>query len=111
MLHHRPAAPEPDGTRPSTPGSGFDPGPQAASGVGNRGGSARRTVGALAGVWPVPCPIAARSLTPFPPPMMGSGGSVIAPAADRPPRIASTSETTLTTAMTRVFHLDEDMRA
>ena len=33
MLHHRPWLPEPSGTRPSTPGSGREPGPQLATGV------------------------------------------------------------------------------
>src|SRR5690348_9855372 len=85
MLHHRPSTPDPAGTRPSTPGSGRDPGPHLTSGVATSGGSARLTVGTLSGVWPAPCPSASRSLSPPSRP-----GSVTAPAAVK---IDSTSAT------------------
>ena len=55
-------AADPAGTRPSTPGSGFEPGPQRPSGVAVSGGSAGCWIGAVAGVSPVPWPMANRSL-------------------------------------------------
>src|SRR6476469_3505020 len=63
MLHCRPSAAEPAGTRPWTPGSGLAPGPQVARGVASTAGAGGICTAALAGVWPDPCPSASRSLS------------------------------------------------
>src|SRR4051812_25307537 len=45
------------------PGSGLEPFRHFARGVAFNGGSARVIVGTASGVWPAPCPRAARSLS------------------------------------------------
>src|SRR4051794_41030765 len=63
MLQLRPLLADPAGTLPSTPGCSLDPGPHGTSGVGVSGGSARRSIGAAAGVSPPPWPSANRSFS------------------------------------------------
>src|SRR3954454_9306978 len=63
MLQLRPLLADPAGTLPSTPGCSRDPGPHGTSGVGVSGGSARRSIGAAAGVSPPPWPSPNRSFS------------------------------------------------
>src|SRR5437588_12282098 len=80
-LHHRPLVAEPAGTRPSTPGCGWEPDPHGTSGVATNGGSARRATGIDAGLSPVPCPAANRSFNGPSCPYAAAEIAAVAPAA------------------------------